>query len=64
MILVCVVGCHVDDLCYLVNDDIYNMQSFLYLSDAKYVILHGLSFYVYDILMHKHIVFNILSSPK
>lgn len=42
MIAVCVAGCHGDDLCYLGNYYIYPMQSFLYLSDAKYVILHGL----------------------
>lgn len=72
MISVCVAGCHGDDLCYLGNCYIYHMQSFLYLSDAKYVILHGLrhlSWYAYALLMYNYntyyyIVFHILSGPK
>lgn len=71
MILVCAAGCQGDDLCYLGNY-IYHMQSFLYLSDAKYVILHGLrhlSWYAYALLMYSYntynyIVFHILPSPK
>lgn len=62
----CVAGCHGDDPCYLGNCYNYHVLSFLYLSDAKYVILHGLrhlSWYTtYAILMYNYN--HILSSPK